>query len=46
MHVILWDVPPEQFVAAFDPHVRERFTDKHFLLQFFVMSLNVILQIM
>ena len=30
MHVILWDVPPQQFVDSFDPHLKERLTDQPF----------------
>lgn len=29
IHTILWDMSPEEFVGAFDPHLRERFTVVH-----------------
>ena len=30
MHIILWDVPPQQFVDSFDSHLKERLTDQPF----------------
>ena len=29
IHAILWDMSPEQFIGAFDSHLRERFTVVH-----------------
>ena len=41
VHVILWDVPPQQFVDSFDPHLKGRLTDQPF--SYFLLSTVILL---